>query len=121
MRDVAEVTGRDSRDARETLEPMLDDLARGLGYDRAVVLEPDAGAATLRGLFGLGVRDDQARELSVALTRLDDPLVVALRTGAPQLVDDVTADARLDLAERDALLRMNIQRFVAASLPGSAA
>src|SRR5262245_12257672 len=105
MRDVAEVRGRDACDARETLEPLLDDLARGLAYDRAVVLEPDAVGATLRGLFGLNVRDEQARELSVRLARSDHPLVVALRTGAPQLVDDVTDDARLEIAEREALLR----------------
>jgi signal transduction histidine kinase len=110
---------RDSRDARETLEPMLDDLTRGLGYDRALVLEHVVDAGMLRGLFGLNLRDDLARTLEVPLSRATDPFVVALKTGAPQLVDDVTQDDRLDLAERDALLRMNVQRFVAAALPAS--
>ena len=119
MRDVAEVPARTAKDARETLEPMLDDLARGLGYDRAVVLEHDADAGILRGLFGLGVKDDQARAFAISVARSTDPLVIALRTGAPQLVDDVTADERLDLEERDALLRMNVQRFVATALPGT--
>ena len=110
---------RDARDARETLEPMLDDLARGLGYDRAIVLEHHSESATLRGAFGLNVRDDVARAIFVPLSRSDDPLVVALRTGAPQLVEDVAIDDRLDTEERDVLLRMNIQRFVAAALPST--
>src|SRR5690242_8398921 len=108
MRELAEPPRRDERDARETLEPMLDDLARGLAYDRAIVLEHDPAAATLRGSFGLNVRDEVARSISVPLARADDPLVVALRTGAPQLVEDVTLDDRLDPEEREALLRMNI-------------
>ena len=65
MRDVVEhqtepTTGRDPR---ETLEPMLDDLVRGLGYDKAVVLVYDEPSASLRGLFGWNVTDDQARRL----------------------------------------------------------
>src|ERR1043165_4317607 len=108
MRDAALAPSRNARDARETLEPMLDDLARGLGYDRAVVLEHDADAGILRGLFGLGIKDDQARGFAISVARATDPIVIALRTGTPQLVDDVTADDRLDLEERDALLRMNV-------------
>src|SRR5690349_12854259 len=111
MRELVEPSqrdARDARDARETLEPMLDDLARGLGYDRAIVLEHDATTATLRGRFGVNVRDEQARALVVGLTRADDPLVVALRTGAPQLVEDVAADTRLDPEQREALISMGI-------------
>jgi len=119
MRELAEPTQRDARDARETLEPMLDDLARGLGYDRAIVLEHVADAGALRGVFGLNIRDEQARALSVALSRADDPLVVALRTGAPQLVEDVASDARLDPEERGALTLMGIQRFVVTALPAT--
>src|SRR4051812_29693041 len=121
MRALMDPPRRDARDARETLEPMLDDLARGLAYDRAVVLEHDPGSGSLRGAFGLNVRDEVARAIFVPLARSDDPLVVALRTGAPQLVEDVALDDRLDAEERDALLRMNIQRFVAASLPSTGA
>jgi len=117
MRDIADHPITDASVARETLEPMLDELVRGLGYERALLLvhEPETGA--LRGLFGLNIRDDLARRLSVPLARADDPLVVALRAGAPQLVDDVSVDERLDLAERQALLAMNVTRFVATSLP----
>ena len=118
MRDlVAEPLAR-MADARGTLEPMLDDLVRGLGYDRALVLGHDTESGTLRGLFGVNVRDEQAGSLSVPLSRQDDPFVVTLRAGVPQLVDDVTVDERLDLAERQALLAMNMTRFVSASLPG---
>lgn len=119
MAEVADAPKRTEEDARETLEPMLDDLVRGLGYERALVLSHDPGSATLRGHFGLNVRDDQVRALSVSLSRSEDPLVVALRAGAPQLVDDVTADDRLDLAERTIFLAMNVTRFVAAALPGT--
>ncbi|HLQ05407.1 MAG TPA: ATP-binding protein [Verrucomicrobiae bacterium] len=117
MRDVAAQLEAGVSVARETLEPMLDELARGLGYDRALVLAYDADSGSLHGLFGLNVRDEQARSLSVPLSRADHPLVVALRGGIPQVVDDVSADERLDLAERQALLAMNITRFVATSLP----
>ena len=119
MREVTLPPKREAQEARETLEPMLDDLARGLGYERALVLGHDAEAGTLHGLFGLNVRDEDARSLTVSLARSDDPFVVAMRAGAPQLVDDVTTDERLDLAERQTLLAMKITRFVATSLPGA--
>ena len=88
MRDLVErqreqATGRDPR---ETLEPMLDDLVRGLGYDKAVVLVYDESTASLRGLFGWNVTDDQAKRLAVGVAG-SDIRVVALRTGAPQRVD----------------------------------
>src|SRR3982074_3868296 len=91
MRDLAEqqretATGRDPR---ETLEPMLEDLVRGVGYDKAVVLVYDESIASLRGLFGWNVTDDQARRLVIGVAGSDDPLVVALRTGAPQRVDPI--------------------------------
>lgn len=119
MREVDDQPTAVAQDARETLEPMLDDLVRGLGYDRAVVLTHDPATSMLRGLFGLNLRDDHARALSVALVRSNDPLVVALRTGVPQLVDDTGTDERLDPAEREALLAMRVTRFVAAAIPGA--
>src|SRR5918999_3810660 len=89
MRDVVEPQRESAggRDPRETLEPMLDDLVRGLGYDRAVVLVYDESTASLRGLFGWNVTDEQARRLTVGVAGSDNPLVVALRTGTPQRVD----------------------------------
>ena len=89
MREVVEHRAEPTtgRDPRETLEPMLDDLVRGLGYDKAVVLVYDEPTASLRGLFGWNVTDEQARRLSIGVAGSDNPLVVALRTGAPQRVD----------------------------------
>src|SRR5438552_14887123 len=110
MREVMERQDAVARDARETLEPMLDDLTRALEYQRAVVLGHDTRAGTLHGLFGLNVRDDLARSLVVPLTRSRDPIVTALRTGVPQRVDDVTEDERLDQEERELLLAMHIRR-----------
>src|SRR5205823_750350 len=45
--------------------------------------------------------------------------VTALRTGAPQRVDDVGVEPRLTEEERELLMAMKIDRFVAASLTGS--
>jgi PAS domain S-box-containing protein len=116
MRDVVEhqepTTGRDPR---ETLEPMLDDLVRGLGYDKAVVLVYDEPSASLRGLFGWNVTDDQARRLSIGVAGSDNPLVVALRTGAPQRVDSGDG-VKLDENTGASLAEMGIGGFVAAPL-----
>src|SRR5258705_4717669 len=117
MRDVVEhqeerTTGRAPR---ETLEPMLDDLVRGLGYDKAVVLVYDEPSASLRGLFGWNVTDDQARRLAIGVAGSDNPLVVALRTGAPQRVD-LGDGVKLDETIGTALAEMGIGGFVAAPL-----
>jgi PAS domain S-box-containing protein len=117
MRDLAERQREEAtgRDPRETLEPMLDDLVRGLGYDKAVVLVYDEAIASLRGLFGWSVTDEQARRLVVGVAGSDNPLVVALRTGAPQrvdLLDGVTLDENTSAALAD----MGIGSFVAAPL-----
>ncbi len=119
MREVVDRPVTTAKDARETLEPMLDDLARGLGYDRALVLAHDEPTASLRGLFGMNLRDDQAQQLVVPLSNGHDPMVVALRTGAPQRVDDVASDERLDEQERALLGAMKLSSFVAAALPGT--
>jgi len=116
MRDVVARADAIAQDARETLEPMLDDLARGLGYDRALVLTHDVGSGMLRGLFGLNVRDEQARSISVPLSRSESPIVAALRSDIPQLVEDVATDPRLDPDNREVFLSMHMPHFVAASL-----
>ena len=117
MRDLVErqreqATGRDPR---ETLEPMLDDLVRGLGYDKAVVLVYDEASASLRGLFGWNVTDDQAKRLMLGVAGSDNPLVVALRTGTPQRVD-LDDGATLDVNTGATLADMGIGSFVAAPL-----
>jgi PAS domain S-box-containing protein len=117
MRDVVEHQGEPTtgRDPRETLEPMLDDLVRGLGYDKAVVLVYDEPSASLRGLFGWNVTDDQARRLAIGVAGSDNPLVVALRSGAPQRVD-LNDGVKLDENTGAALAEMGIGGFVAAPL-----
>jgi PAS domain S-box-containing protein len=117
MRDLAERQREPAsdRDPRETLEPMLDDLVRGLGYDKAVVLVYDEPSASLRGIFGWNVTDDQARRLAVGVAGSADPLVVALRTGTPQRVD-ISDGATLDASTGAALVDMGIGDFVAAPL-----
>jgi PAS domain S-box-containing protein len=117
MRDVVEQKAEPTtgRDPRETLEPMLDDLVRGLGYDKAVVLVYDEPSASLRGLFGWNVTDDQARRLTIGVAGSDNPLVVALRSGAPQRVDPGD-DVKLDANTGATLAEMDIGGFVAAPL-----
>ena len=117
MRDTVErqreqATGRDPR---ETLEPMLDDLVRGLGYDKAIVLVYDETSASLRGHFGWNVTDEQAKRLAVGVAGSDNPLVVALRTGAPQRVD-LDDGSVLDVNTGATLADMGIGSFVAAPL-----
>jgi PAS domain S-box-containing protein len=119
VREVIERRSAATQDQRATLEPMLDDLARGLGYDRALILTLDAESTALAGMFGLNLRDDQARALVVPLSRSDDPIVLALRAGVPQLVEDTASDERFDPAERELLLAMNVTRFVATALPAA--
>jgi PAS domain S-box-containing protein len=117
MRDLVESQREPAsgRDPRETLEPMLDDLVRGLGYDKAVVLVYDEKTASLRGLFGWNVTDDQARRLSIGVAGSDNPLVVALRTGSPQRADAGDGVA-LDENTGATLANMGIGGFVAAPL-----
>src|SRR6266511_719365 len=117
MRDLVEPhrESASGRDPRETLEPMLDDLVRGLGYDKAVVLVYDEPSASLRGLFGWNVTDDQARRLAIGVAGSDNPLVVALRTGAPQRVDPGDG-VKLDENTGATLAEMGIGGFVAAPL-----
>jgi PAS domain S-box-containing protein len=117
MRDVVvrQPQPTTGRDPRETLEPMLDDLVRGLGYDKAVVLVYDEPSASLRGLFGWNVTDDQARRLAIGVAGSDNPLVVALRTGAPQRVDPGDG-VKLDENTGATLAAMGIGGFVAAPL-----
>jgi PAS domain S-box-containing protein len=117
MRDLVEQQREQAtgRDPRETLEPMLDDLVHGLGYDKAVVLVYDESIASLRGLFGWNVTDEQARRLVVGVAGSDNPLVVALRTGAPQRVepgDGVILDPNTGATLAD----MGIGSFVATPL-----
>jgi PAS domain S-box-containing protein len=111
-RQPEQATGRDPR---ETLEPMLDDLVRGLGYDKAVVLVYEESTASLRGLFGWNVSDDQARGLAVGVAGSDNPIVVALRTGAPRRVD-LGDGATLDANTAATLADMGIGSFVATPL-----
>ena len=94
MSDVLERYERPAsrRDPRETLEPLLDDLLRGLDFEKAVVLLYDDEQVALRGSFGLGVADAAAQSLVCPLSQADDPIVAALRGGVPTLVADLARE-----------------------------
>jgi PAS domain S-box-containing protein len=108
------------RDPRETLEPLLDDLMRGHGFDKAVVLLYDEGQSALVGSFGIGVPDAVARELTLPLANADDPIVAVLRGGAPQRIRDSSSDERLTQPVRDALAKTGMGPIVAAPLRSAA-
>ena len=98
------------------LEPLLDDLMRTLGFERAVVLLYDEERAALAGSFGIGVPDPVARELVIPLAQSDDPIVVALRGGVPQLIRDAMTDERISAAVRATLAKAKLGPLVAAPL-----
>jgi signal transduction histidine kinase len=107
------------RDPRETLDPLLDDLMRTLGFERAVVLLYDEESAALAGTFGIGVPDAIARELMIPLAQTEDPIVAALRGGVPQRIRDATTDERMSAAVRQTLGKAKIGPVVAAPLRGT--
>jgi PAS domain S-box-containing protein len=122
MADVLERKVRSApqrRDPRETLEPLLDDLMRSLGFERGVVLLYDEESAALAGRFGIGVPDAIARELLIPLAHAEDPIVAALRGGVPQRIRDATNDERISVAVRLTLGKARLGPIVAAPLRGS--
>ena len=104
------------RDPRETLEPLLDDLMRTLGFERAVVLLYDDESVALTGSFGIGVSDAIARELVIPLALPDDPIVAALRGGIPQRIRDATSDEHISAPVRATLTKAKLGPIVAAPL-----
>jgi len=119
MADVLERAGRRSAprsDARETLEPLLDELMRSLGFERAAVLLYDEDRAALAGSFGIGVPDAIARELVIPLALSDDPIVAALRGGLAERIRDATTDERISPAIRETLAKAKLGPIVAAPL-----
>src|SRR5256712_7807491 len=108
------------RDPRETLEPLLDEIMRSVGCERAVVLLYGEERAALAGSFGVGVSDAIARELVIPLASPDDPIVVALRGGLPQRIPDATSDPRITAPARETLGRAGLGPIVAAPLRSTA-
>src|SRR5712691_4200679 len=75
-------------DPRATLTPMLEGLARALGYRRAVVALYDPARGALRGTIGLNVPDALVESIEIPLSEAENPMVIALREGVPLRVDD---------------------------------
>jgi len=119
MADVLERAGRRSAprsELRETLEPLLDELMRSLGFERAAVLLYDEDRAALAGSFGIGVPDPIARELVIPLALSDDPVVAVLRGGLPERIRDATTDERISPGIRETLAKAKLGAIVAAPL-----
>ena len=118
MADVLERARRSApvRDAREALEPLLDELMRSLGFERAAVLLYDDDRAALAGGFGVGVPDAIVRELVIPFALPDDPIVAVLRGGLAARIRDATTDERISPATREILARASLGPVVAAPL-----
>jgi GAF domain-containing protein len=99
---------------------LLEGLSRALGYRRAVVVLYDPSRGSLRGTVALNVPDPIAEALDVPITDTTNPLVVALREGVPQRVDDVRNEPRLGEHLLGLLLEMEITSFVVAPLRSTA-
>ena len=70
--------------------------------------------------MALNVPDPIAEALEVPITETSNPIVVALREGVPQRVDDVRAEPRLGEHLLGLLLEMEITSFVVAPLRSTA-
>ena len=118
MADVLERPARAAarRDPRETLEPLLDDLLRALGFEKAIVLLYDEERSALVGSFGIGVPDAAVRQLTLPLAESANPIIAVLRGGVPERIRDVSRDERLSQLLRDALASMGIGPLIAAPL-----
>jgi PAS domain S-box-containing protein len=106
-------------DPEAALLPVLDGLARAFGYERSLVALSDERAGVMRGRFGRGIADQIAEAYSVPLANLQDPSIVAFRTGIPQRVDDVATDERVTPTTREILGELGFEAFVVAPLRGS--
>src|SRR5438105_15015283 len=80
------------RDPRETLEPLLDELMRCMGFEGAAVLLYDEDRAALAGRFGIGVPDAIARELVTPLALADHPVASVLRGCLTARIRDAATD-----------------------------
>lgn len=106
----------DAAALRQALLPMLDGLARALGYGRALVAIYDQHQRCLRGSLGVNVSTSLVELLEVSVDAVQHPMVRALLTGQPVRVDDVRQEARLDEHDTALLLELGITAFVAAPL-----
>ncbi|MGH2451919.1 MAG: ATP-binding protein [Candidatus Limnocylindria bacterium] len=111
---VASGRGQD-REAVDTLASMLDQLTRSFRCDRALVLLHDEDLDVLRGSFGLELPDEIVQGLAIPLAE-DTLLPAVLRTGVPQLVNDLRSDPRIGENTRALLRELGLTRFAAAPL-----
>src|SRR5919205_4429461 len=103
-------------DPRETLVPLLEGVSRALGYRRAVVALYDPAHEALRGTVGLNVPDALVESIEIPLREADSPLVIALREGVPQRVDDTRTQSHLREDTLGLLLEMEMSSFVVVPL-----
>ena len=101
-----------------TLGPVLEDMARSFGSDRALVALVENEHKVLRGAFGLNLPAQLVHALEVPLTERGDPLVTALRTGLPQHIVSALADRRLGPQTREVLLELGFDQFVVTPIHG---
>src|SRR4051812_31652719 len=100
----------------ETAQPVLEELARDLGYERAFAALVDADAGTIEGTVGI----DPPDALLAARAAAPDepgPIVQSLRIGRPLRVDDALRDPRIADSLRSAYAQAGLIAFAAVPLP----
>src|SRR5687768_5780703 len=103
---------RGSAEMPAALAPVLEDMARSFGSDRALVALIEGERKVLRGAFGLNLPPSLVHALEVPLADRGDPLVTALRTGLPQHIVSAAADQRLGTHTREILIELGFEQFV---------
>ncbi len=106
-------------DPRESLLPMLEGLSRALGYRRAVVALYDPARGALRGTVGLNVPDALVESIEIPIDEAENPMVIALREGAPVRVDDARTQTHLRQDALRLLLEMDFSSFAVLPLRSS--
>ena len=102
----------------EALVPMLDDLARAFGCDHGLILVFDERRRSLRGVSGHNMRPELVDSIEVKVDEQPGLIANALESGAPQRVDDLARDVRIQEATRAVLLEAGFQRTAVVPVTG---
>lgn len=104
---------------QERLVPMLEELARAFGSDRAVVALHDERRDVLRGAGGWNVDPGLVEALEVRASDTHFALAETLQTGIPHRVDDIATETHLHESTRHVFAEMGLKRFVLAPIAGA--
>lgn len=106
--------GRD-HDSAQALAPMVDQLSRSFRCDWGLVLLYDEEKEFLRGAFGVEIPGEMVEGIEVPL---EEGMLLSsvLRSGVPQMVDDIRTVERTHPSVRELFGELGLTRFAAAPL-----